>query len=368
MPLHHQVYLDLRGALDAREWGPGDRLPTERELSERYGTSLITVRRALSELVHERRVQRTPGRGTFVTQAPIDFPLLGAMSFTEEMRRRGLAPRTRVIGAVVSQADGRVAETLELPAGAQVIDLERLRIAGGVPVLLERARLQAERFPGLLDHDLERGSLYDLLDERFGVRVARAREWMEPVLLGGREARLLEVEAGRPGLFIEGIAHDQTGGPVEYATSWMRGDGTRTYLERDVGADHRPADDRPAGHAGTDGPSGLIEDQRAAVLIAHDGDPPGVDRDDPPAAVLAIDGGNSKTDLVLADAAGTTLAQVRSDTISHQQVPIELAMARLDGLVGRALAKAGLDQRIRPVARVAVMCLAGADFPSTFGF
>ena len=65
VPLHHQVYLDLRTALDDGEWRPGDRLPTELDLAARYGCSLITVRRALSELAREHRLVRTRGRGTF---------------------------------------------------------------------------------------------------------------------------------------------------------------------------------------------------------------------------------------------------------------------------------------------------------------
>ena len=71
IPLHHQVYLDLRSSLDRREWKPGDRLPTERELAARYGCSLITVRRALGELVREGRIERTRGRGTFVLASRI---------------------------------------------------------------------------------------------------------------------------------------------------------------------------------------------------------------------------------------------------------------------------------------------------------
>ena len=66
MPLHHQVYLDLRASLDSSEWRSGDRLPTERDLAARYGCSLITVRRALTELAREARIERTRGRGTFV--------------------------------------------------------------------------------------------------------------------------------------------------------------------------------------------------------------------------------------------------------------------------------------------------------------
>ena len=110
VPLHHQVYLDLRAALDGEgEWKAGDRLPTERELAERYGCSLITVRRALSELVREQRIERTRGRGTFVLFPRIERDLAGTMSFTEEMQNRGLDPQTRVLAARSEPAEEAVA-------------------------------------------------------------------------------------------------------------------------------------------------------------------------------------------------------------------------------------------------------------------
>jgi GntR family transcriptional regulator len=92
IPLHHQVYLDLKAALDGREWVPGDRMPTERDLAARYGCSLITIRRALSELVRESRLERTRGRGTFVLPPRFDVDFAGTLSFTEEMQTRGLDP------------------------------------------------------------------------------------------------------------------------------------------------------------------------------------------------------------------------------------------------------------------------------------
>jgi GntR family transcriptional regulator len=245
IPLHHQVFRDLRAALDANEWGPGDRMPTERELAGRYGCSLITVRHALGELVREGRIERTRGRGTFVLQPRIDRDIAGSMSFSEEMQRRGLDPATRLVTGRIEPAGDTVATTLEIAADAPVVYLERVRLGGGEPLILEQARLPAERFPGLLAFDLERRSLYDILSERYATRIVRARESVEPVILRAREAKLLDLPTRPLALRIDGVAFAADGSPVETARSYVRGDRTRYYLERDVVRAHWLNDAQP---------------------------------------------------------------------------------------------------------------------------
>jgi GntR family transcriptional regulator len=234
VPLHHQVYLDLRGAIDDGTWRPGDRLPPERELAGRYGCSLITVRRALSELAHEQRIERTRGRGTYVLQPRIERDLDEPRSFTEEMLLRGMTPQTRLIGARPQSAGEAVASALRLELGSPTLYLERLRLADDEPLLLEQVHLPAERYPGLLASDLEGGSLYDLLAARYGTRVARAREALEPILLPAREARLLGGPARAAALLIEGTAYGSDGTPIEFSRTFVRGDRTRYYVERVV--------------------------------------------------------------------------------------------------------------------------------------
>jgi GntR family transcriptional regulator len=252
IPLHHQVFRDLTSALDADEWRAGERMPTERELAERYGCSLITIRHALGELVREGRIERTRGRGTFVLQPRIDRNIAGSMSFAEEMRRRGFDAATRVVSAAIENAGESVGNALGIAADAPVVFLERVRLADGEPLLLERARLPAERFPGLLAYDFEHRSLYDILAERYGTRIVRAREMVEPVMLRRREALLLDLPTRALALQIDGVAHAADGSPVEIARSFVRGDRTRYYLERDVIRAHWLADtDRmPAAVAG----------------------------------------------------------------------------------------------------------------------
>jgi GntR family transcriptional regulator len=251
VPLHHQVYLDLSTAIDAGEWRPGDRLPPERELARRYGCSLITVRRALSELAREQRLERTRGRGTFVLHPRVELDFGGSQSFTGEMQSRGLDPKTRLVAARPESAGQAVANALGLEVGSPTLYLERLRIADGEPLVLEQVHLPAERFPGLLASDLEHNSLYDLLTERYGTRVVRAREAIEPVLLRTREAQLLDQPPGRPALLVEGIAYAADGTPIEFARSFIRGDRTRYYVERLVVRSQPGASDRPVAMAAT---------------------------------------------------------------------------------------------------------------------
>ncbi|HEX7170997.1 MAG TPA: GntR family transcriptional regulator [Candidatus Limnocylindria bacterium] len=252
IPLHHQVFRDLKAALDAQEWAPGERMPTERELAERYGCSLITIRHALGELVREGRIERTRGRGTYALQPRIDRDIGGKMSFAEEMRRRGLDPATRVVTARIEPAGEAIAERLGISRDDPVVYLERVRLGGGEPLLLEQARLPAERFPGLLAFDFERRSLYDILADRYDTPILRARESVEPVQLGRRDAQLLGVPARSLALQIDGIAYAANGDAVETARSFVRGDRTRYYLERDVVRAHWLSDTErvPAAVAG----------------------------------------------------------------------------------------------------------------------
>jgi GntR family transcriptional regulator len=259
VPLHHQVYLHLRSSLDSGELQPGERLPPERTLAQRYGCSVITIRRALDELSREQRIQRTRGRGTFVLPRRVDLDIAGTMSFAEEMRIRGLAPETRLVTACAETAGESAAAALEIRLGSPIFTIARVRLADGTPLLLEEVSLPADRFPGLLDEDLESGSLYDILADRYGAQIVRAREALEPVLLRAREARLLDVPPGRPALLVEGVAFVSDGTAVEYSRSHVRGDRTRYYVERVVARESwqsRSLDREPALAASGGAPGG----------------------------------------------------------------------------------------------------------------
>ncbi len=113
--------------------------------------------------------------------------------------------------------------------GDRVHDVRRIRLADGRPIVIEHSQFPARLFPGLLDCRLD-GSLYDLLAASYGMRPHRARESLEPVIAGVREAEALEVEEGAPLMPVERTAYAADGQPVEYARDLFRGDRTRVVL------------------------------------------------------------------------------------------------------------------------------------------
>ena len=231
VPLHHQVYLDMLAALDEGRWSVGDRIPPERELASRYGCSLITVRRALTELTREGRLERSRGRGTFVRRPRVIRDIAARAGFLDEMQARGLTPYAIVVTSRVEPASLAVATALGIERGAPVHYLERVRGAEKVPYLLEQAHLSADRFPGLLDEDYEVASLYEVLERRFRVTIARTRETISAVIPTAREAALLGIRSEQPAICLEGAASSADGEPVEHSRTVVSPEHAQYFIE-----------------------------------------------------------------------------------------------------------------------------------------
>lgn len=223
LPLYYQLMQVLRSRIEQGKWNPGDLFPSERELSETFGISRMTVRRTLTELTNEGLLRRDPGRGTFVAKPKICKRLSKLTSFTEEMRARGRAPGVKVLRVGMSPAKPVVAQMLGIDIEREVAVIERLRLADGEPAGIECCHLHFEGCETILQQDLS-GSLYTLLSERFGLVPTRALETMEAAACGSREAKILNIRHGEPVLSIRRTTFDQHQRPLEYVESVYRGD------------------------------------------------------------------------------------------------------------------------------------------------
>ncbi len=219
IPLYAQLREALRNEIKERGLRPGDRLPTEAELEERYGVSRSTIRQAVGELEIEGLLRRVQGRGTFVGSPKIQHhPVL--MSFSGLLRSQGYAPSHRLLDTGVVGAPSEVASDLELDEGTPCRFVERLLSADDDPVGVSRTWLPRAV---LGEHDdtitagvTDGGSLYQLLGDASPELVpARASETIDPALAGESESELLGCEPGTPLLFIRRRSWTTTGLPLE---------------------------------------------------------------------------------------------------------------------------------------------------------
>lgn len=231
IPFYRQLYSQLRKDLSDSKWKPGDRLPSEAELIAEYGVSRITVRQAFELLVNDGLVYRRRGSGTFVTIPPIEHGLNRIISFSNDMQRRGMHPETRVIALFLEQATSEIAQQLDVDLGTELAVLERLCLADGIPISLERSYLVHKLCPGVLDADHANIPLNEVLLERYGIRMARAHQAVQAVAAANTLANQLHITAGAPLFFIEQVTFQQGGLPVEFLQVYHRGDRYVFYNE-----------------------------------------------------------------------------------------------------------------------------------------
>ncbi|GIW19752.1 MAG: hypothetical protein KatS3mg065_0048 [Chloroflexota bacterium] len=177
-------------------------------------------------------ITRHQGRGTFVTRPRFDADATESFSLSAALLRRGRELRTRVLAVAAVEAGGHVAADLGCRPGDRVLRLERLRLLDGEPLMLERAHLPLDRFPGLETKDFEARSLYAILAEDYGARPTLARESLEPVVCRAREAAVLGLPRRAPALRIVRLTVDDAGRPIETNDALLRGDRCRILLTR----------------------------------------------------------------------------------------------------------------------------------------
>jgi GntR family transcriptional regulator len=230
-PAADQVRRTLVERIRRGELKPGDRLGSEREMAVAFGVSRSTLRQALAALEASGAVHRVPGRGggTFVGQGKVERDLSRVVGVPQLLRSQGIVAGTRVVRTGVVAADDDTVAALELSASGFVCDIVRIRLANGSPISLEHARFPAERFPGLLDLPLG-GSVYEVLEDHYGVRPDGAVEHIEVVEASSDEGRILGLAEGAPLLSVTRVTRDERGIPIEYSHDLFRADRTRIVV------------------------------------------------------------------------------------------------------------------------------------------
>ena len=222
--LTRQQVLDLIERL-----GVGTAIPSERQLSADLGVSRLTLRAALDDLAREGYLVRRRGSGTYVQQPKISQELT-ITSFSEDMRKRGMAPGSRTLSIDTILAGARLGRFLQVSPGEKVLQIKRLRLADGETMAIETLHIPERLVPGLTAKDLS-GSFYELLRARYGILIASGTQSIEPTVTNEEESAALGVPLHSPAFLFERTSRDEHGRTVEFVQSVYRGDRYRIVTE-----------------------------------------------------------------------------------------------------------------------------------------
>jgi len=215
-PQHRQIEQALRARIASL--APGERMPSDSELSAEFGVSRMTARHAMQRLADDGLIRREPGRGTFVLRRPAHRRTNRLMTFTQEMTRAGRVPSSRVLTQVVRPSSADEAAALEIPVRQPVVELRRLRLADGEPIVLETAVLIGATAPAVLPADLSNASLHETLGQADFV-LRHGTGTISAAAATAEDARLLGIRPGDPLLVERRVIVDAHGRRIEATES-----------------------------------------------------------------------------------------------------------------------------------------------------
>ena len=230
-PVWRDIHATLRREIAGGLYRTGDRLPTEKELSQRFAVNRHTVRRALAELTAEGAIYVRRGSGAYVAEGVIDYPIGARVKFSQNIASLGRVPAHRLLRAEVVRAEEAVARHLNLRPGAQVARFEAVGEVDGLPINVVEQYLPADRFPGLAEAYRETMSLTQALS-RYGI-IDYRRAWTR--ITARSPSRAVAANLRQPDttpvLRSEGVNLDMAGQPIEYAIAYWAGGRTQFFVE-----------------------------------------------------------------------------------------------------------------------------------------
>lgn len=226
------VYMRIRRRIEERIerdiYPTGSMIPSEKDLAEEFGTTRLTIRSAVDELVRRGQIRRVRGKGAFVAQkVPVAYERTGG--FRESVRASGGEPSVRILARSKRYAGPYYANLFGIAEDDLLYSIRRLNFVNGDPVSIEMAFIPCLLFPTIEDIDVSVFSLYETY-EMLGRTPVMAQEKLDIEAVGARDAVLLGLEQGDLVLLLECVSYDASGQAIEYVKSFNRGDaGGYTY-------------------------------------------------------------------------------------------------------------------------------------------
>ncbi len=237
-PLYARLREQLKAEILSGRRKPGERLPSEAEMTSGFGVSRITVRQALGDLQKEGLLVKSHGKGSFVSHPPVALELARLEGLSESLSGAGRTIHTRVLSLKSGRAGAEVAAALGLSADAQVTVLDTLRYLDREPLVVNRSWMPQEIGAKLGRADLANRDILDIFEHDLGMRIGRAELRIGAQVATPAQGRKLRVGAGTALVAMRRLVHDASGRPVHLEQSAYRADlfGYTLTLERPRGA------------------------------------------------------------------------------------------------------------------------------------
>ncbi len=225
IPLYYQLIEMIRKDIETGVLKPGDIIPSERELSEKYQISRPTVRQAIKELAYEGLLNREKGRGTFVSRPKFNYGFIQQFStFYDDMAEKGYQVQTKVLNIEVRKDLPNIEKILNIAESDPIICIERIRFVEGEPIVKVSNFIPFSLCPDLINEDLTDKSLYRTLFEKYHLRAYRAEITLEAVVADDLDSQVLEIPKGAPVIFMKNITYTPENTIMDYFQSRFRGD------------------------------------------------------------------------------------------------------------------------------------------------
>ena len=232
VPYYYQIVQILRESIADIEdqEGKGEiPLPSEAELCELFSVNRGPIRHALDMLEREGLIYREKGRGTFIRRRRVELDLSYLCSTTDDLKSRGWEPGTEVISINQVVPRSHIRSSLDLDDHEKVWEVQRLRLANGEPISLQRAFLPVKFMPDLVKKDLT-SSLFSLWQDTYHIQIRDAEQTIRTRTATSEEAELLQTSDCDPIFEITRVTYDSNNVPFEYLISIWRGDRYDFYL------------------------------------------------------------------------------------------------------------------------------------------
>lgn len=223
-PVYAQIASGIRSVLEAAAPAPGTLLPPERILCDHFGVSRMTLRQAYALLARDGIIETERGRGTLVASPRLIKQQQQMRSFTEEIRARGGTPSSRLVYFRRTEPGAEAREFFQISEREQVFEIQRVRYNNGMPLALETVQIPCRLCPGLEQHDLTSRSLYQILEETYGLQLTHCVEEIFAARAKKTHRALLGLPQSGTVLIIKRRTYSGNQTPAELAVTEYRGD------------------------------------------------------------------------------------------------------------------------------------------------